>query len=212
MGTVRAEQLAEVISFLRNERQGVDISFPDVIRLAEVMAESLRSVFKSFDDTIYSELGDMARDITALKTELSELRLADTRYERIPSAGRELDAIVEATETATDTIMTAAEVIMAADPADAEAYKTTVSEKVVEIFEACSFQDITGQRISKVVHTLALLDTRITTLVDRLKLLHVSDMAPVETADDIRRRELILHGPQMKGEGVSQSDVDALLA
>lgn len=129
----------------------------------------------------------------------------------IPVASRELDAIVEATEAATNTIMSAAEAIMAADPSDPDAYRTEVNDRIVAIFEACSFQDITGQRISKVVETLNRLDTRISTLVERLKLIEGTTLEPGESASDRRRRELILHGPQLNGAGVNQDDVDALL-
>jgi chemotaxis protein CheZ len=214
MSKMDAGHLARVIDFLRHERKGDDVSLDDVMRLAEVMAESLQSHFRSMDGTVYGELGDMAREIAAMKTELGEIRLADMRQDRIPAAGRELDAIVEATETATNTIMSAAEEIMAADPADPDAYQAVVNDKVVEIFEACSFQDITGQRISKVVTTLNHIDQRINRLVDKLKLIKITDAeAPEpETDEERRRRELILHGPQLKGEGVSQDDIDALLA
>jgi chemotaxis protein CheZ len=213
MAHLRAEHVARVIDYLRHERTGEDVSLKDVMHLAEVMAEGFQSVFEQVDTTIYRELGDMAREIAVMKAELSDLRLAGMRHDRIPEAGRELDAIVEATEEATNTIMTAAEAIMGADPSDADAYQSTVNDRIVEIFEACSFQDITGQRISKVVSTLTVLDARISTLVERLKLLEVEDSPTpaVESEADRRKRELILHGPQFKGEGVSQDDIDALL-
>lgn len=209
MSTMTAEHAARVIDYLRNERKSDDVSLDDVMRLAEIMAESFQSFFKTLDNSIYTELGEMAREISSMKTELSELQLADVRQDRIPAAGRELDAIVEATEDATNTIMSAAEEIMSADPADVEGYQNTVNEKIVAIFEACSFQDITGQRISKVVQTLSHLDERISRLVDKLKIMKIEDAPKEETAEERRRRELILHGPQHKGEGVSQNDIDA---
>lgn len=212
MSQMTAEHVARVIDFLRNGRKSEDVSLDDVMRLAELMAESLQSFFVTMDATVYRELGDMAREIANMKVELGQLGLAEMREDRIPAAGRELDAIVEATETATNTIMTAAEEIMGADPSDADAYAAVVNDRIVEIFEACSFQDITGQRIQKVVSTLSALDKRITTLVDRLKVMRVSDTPAEETAEERRKRELILHGPQHKGEGVSQDDIDALLA
>lgn len=211
MAQLQAEHVARVIEHIRNERRGEDVSLESVMRLAEVMAESFQSAVRPIDSEICDELGGMAREIASMKCELSDLRLGDVRHDRIPEAGRELDAIVEATEEATNTIMTAAEEIMAADPSDPEAYQAVVNDKIVEIFEACSFQDITGQRISKVVDTLNHLDARITTLVDRLKLMNIDDFETAETDEDRRRRELILHGPQHKGEGVSQDDIDALL-
>lgn len=209
MSDMSSEHVAKIIDFLRNGRKSEDVSLEDVMRLAELMAESFQSFFKTMDLDIYSELGEMAREIANMKEELALLRLSDMRDEHIPTAGRELDAIVEATEEATNTIMSAAEEIMGADAADIEVYQGLVSEKVIDIFQACSFQDITGQRISKVVSTLNALDKRITTLVEKLKILRISDVAGEETAAEKRARELMLNGPQFSGEGVSQDDVDA---
>ena len=209
MSDMSSEHVAKIIDFLRNGRKAEDVSLEDVMRLAELMAESFQSFFKTMDLAIYTELGEMAREIANMKEELALLRLSDMRDEHIPTAGRELDAIVEATEEATNTIMSAAEEIMGADAADSDAYQALVGEKVIDIFQACSFQDITVQRISKVVSTLNALDKRITTLVEKLKILRITDAAGNETAAEKRARELMLNGPQFKGEGVSQDDIDA---
>ncbi|WP_181705933.1 protein phosphatase CheZ [Chthonobacter rhizosphaerae] len=209
MQSFDTQHVGKVIDFLRNGRKADDVSLEDVMGLAELMAQSLQSYFKTFDVAIYRELGAMAEEISAMKRELSELQLADMRHQRIPEAGLELDAIVEATEAATNTIMTAAEAIMSAVPADADGYQQTVNDRIVEIFEACSFQDITGQRISKVVRTLGHLESRITTLVERLKIMQITDAPREETPEERRQRELILHGPQLSGEGVTQTDIDA---
>ena len=211
MGQLKPENVAKVVTFLRETRRQDDVSLEDVMGFAEVLAQSFQSMLNAKDVAIHSEIGEMAREIASMKSELADLRLGDVSNERIPAAGRELDAIVEATEEATNTIMTAAEEIMASDPADTEAYQALVGDKIVEIFEACAFQDITGQRISKVVTTLNHLDQRITRLVDRLKLMSISDAPAEETAAERRQRELILNGPQMKGEAISQDDIDALL-
>lgn len=210
MSDMSAEHVAKIIDFLRDGRnRAEDVSLEDVMRLAQIMAESFQSFFKSMDNAIYSELGEMAREISNMKEELAELRLADMRDEHIPTAGRELDAIVEATEEATNTIMSAAEEIMGADVDNVDAYQILVGEKVIDIFQACSFQDITGQRISKVVSTLNALDKRITTLVEKLKIMRITDAEVPESEKERRARELLLNGPQFKGEGVSQDDIDA---
>jgi chemotaxis protein CheZ len=210
MSNISPEHVTKVIEFLRSERKSEDVSLEDVMQLAELMAEGFQQFFKSMDTAIYVELGAMAKEIANMKDELSRLQLTDMRNEHIPTAGRELDAIVEATEEATNTIMSAAEEIMSADPDKIDAFQILVGEKVIEIFQACSFQDITGQRISKVVTTLNALDTRITTLVEKLKIMKIKDVDVDETDSERRARELMLHGPQFKGEGVSQDDIDAL--
>ncbi|MDJ0930232.1 hypothetical protein [Breoghania sp.] len=66
-----------------------------------------------------------------MKQHVVHLRAADMKHNRIPEAGRELDAIVEATEEATQTIVAAAEEIMAADTTDTAAYQSMVGDKMI---------------------------------------------------------------------------------
>ena len=206
-----AEKVAQLVAFLE-ENKGEEVSLGDIMALAEVMAGSLDSYLKAIDKSLYKEFTAIATEISSMKEEISALRPSEMRHSAIPDAGRELDAVVEATETATNTIMSCAEAIMSADPADTKRYHELVNDKVIEIFEACSFQDITGQRISKVVTTLNHIDDRVSTFVERLKMEDFEEANLEETDEERRKRELILHGPQHAGEGVDQKEVDEMLA
>ncbi len=206
MAPVQPEQLAEIVEFLRQERR--DLSLDDVMTLAERMAETLDETVARVDTLLHDEFRSIVGEISTLRREIGAFRPGHMRFERIPEAGRELDAVVEATETATNAIMEAAEDIMAADATDPAAYKTLVDEKIMVVFEACSFQDITGQRIRKVVRTLSWIEDRLAKLADTLKIGEDDPGEVEETEDERRMRELILHGPQRAGEGVSQDFVD----
>nr|WP_321462714.1 protein phosphatase CheZ [uncultured Cohaesibacter sp.] len=206
-----ADKIAQLVAFLEQSK-GEEISLNDIMSLAEVMAGSLDSYLQAFDKSLYQEFTAIAHEISSMKSEIAALRPSQMRHDAIPDAGRELDAVVEATENATNIIMTSAEDIMGADPSDADAYQALVNDKVIEIFEACSFQDITGQRISKVVHALNVIDKRVTTFIERMKMQDIEDAVHEESEEDRRKRELILHGPQHAGEGVQQDEVDAMLA
>lgn len=213
MAAMTKDNVARVIDFLQeNKNRGGDVSLSDVMHLAEVMSGSMHEVLTKIQPAVTEELTAIAREISRMKQEITDLRADDMKNSRIPEAGRELDAIVEATEDATNTIMEAAEEIMSADASDPQAYQDFVSGKMITIFEACTFQDITGQRISKVVSTLNFIDERVSAFVDKLRLPEGEGMSTEETEEERRKRELILHGPQHAGEGVSQSDVDAMLA
>ncbi|QGZ37500.1 chemotaxis protein [Stappia indica] len=207
------KDLAQLITFLEQnrDRQG-DVTLNDVIDLAEVMTGSMREFLGAIQPTITAELTAIADEISRLKVEIVNLRPNDMKNNQIPEAGRELDAIVESTESATHTIMEAAETIMAADDMDHDAYQALVNDKMIEIFEACAFQDITGQRISKVVSALNAIDSRVSAFVERLRIAESDDAPQEETDEERRRRDLILHGPQHAGEGVSQADVDSMLS
>ena len=199
------EQLTHIVDFLRRERR--DLSLDDVMVLAERMAATLDETVARVDTLLHDEFRAIVGEIATLRRDIGGLRTDHMRFERIPEAGLELDAVVEATETATVAIMEAAEEIMSADASDPDAYKALVDDKMIVIFEACSFQDITGQRIRKVVRTLSWIEERLGRLTHTLKIENSESHEP-ETEEERRHRELILHGPQMKGAGVSQDFVD----
>ncbi len=67
MSDMSSEHVAKIIDFLRNGRKAEDVSLEDVMRLAQLMAESFQSFFKTMDLAIYSELGEMAREIANMK-------------------------------------------------------------------------------------------------------------------------------------------------
>lgn len=83
------------------------------------------------------------------------------------NSGLELEAVVQATETAANRIMEAAEVIgdwVRSDRRDPAALGL-VAEKVNAIFEACTFQDITGQRIRRAIEHLQRVETMLTEMM-----------------------------------------------
>ncbi|WP_205630944.1 protein phosphatase CheZ [Pannonibacter phragmitetus] len=213
MATMTKENVVRVIEFLeKNKSRDGEVGLNDVMQLAEVMSGSMHDFLLAVQPAVTGELKAIAGEITRMKEEITALRANDMKQQKIPDAGRELDAIVEATESATHTIMTAAEEIMGADTSDGLAYQELVNNKMIEIFEACAFQDITGQRISKVVSTLNYIDQRVSAFVEKLRIVETMEPAAEETEADRRKRELILHGPQMAGEGVSQDDIDAMMS
>ena len=204
------EELPEKIRLLVDHLRGTDtdsITLADVASVTEVLIGTMQSYFRSIDTQIYRECRTLADYIDNARKEIAALEPDDLESAKIPRAGMELDAIVQHTETATNTIMECAEAIMNADSADEEAYKATVQDNIMQIFEACSFQDITGQRISKVVQTLSHVELRLNELRELLGVTE-DDIATAASAspDD----GSAMHGPALEGEGIDQSEVDAL--
>jgi chemotaxis protein CheZ len=204
-----ASHFDRLVDFLKQKRDNV--TFNDIVTLADVAAHSLQSFFQALDAKVYRELREIAGYIESMRQEIGVLQVNDLKNRRIPSAGQELGAIVQATEQATNTIMECAEAVMAADAADAAAYKAVVDAKMLVIFEACSFQDITGQRIAKVVETLQHIETRVARFA---AVVHAKDLdgflSEDERARAERKRRLMLNGPQLAGEGNPQTAVDEL--
>ncbi|MEX1035462.1 MAG: protein phosphatase CheZ [Sneathiella sp.] len=155
--------------------------------------------------SLHQDCQDLANFITAARTEIAEIRPNDLKQEKLPRAGKELDAIVEATETATNQIMNATEAIMSAKVTDAD----VVNGACMEIFEACSFQDITGQRISKVVSTLNYIEEYLARLTKAWGH-HMDSVNAAKSESDENEDASLLNGPALDGEGVNQQDIDSM--
>jgi hypothetical protein len=169
-------------------------------------------------EVLRKELIEMAASIRRAKVEISAMRPpgdeSPNSTRRINLATEELDAIVHSTERATTDILNGAERIMevsgevraggldrAADVLDTEA---------TNILMACGFQDITGQRIAKVVSTLRYLEERVDAMI---RIWGVDDVEAGEVVSrvvDKRPDAHLLNGPSLTG-GVDQSMVDALM-
>ncbi len=201
-----AAQVRDTLSALKN----ADLRDPrlgEVLNLASQMSEAMQAFFGSIDTTLHDELRYISNYIKQTRTEISNLRPNDLSEDQIPTAGAELHAVVKHTAEATNTIMSAAEEVMSADTSDAKAYQEMVSVKMMEIFEACTFQDITGQRIRKVVDTLDHIESRLERFAT---VMGVEDAEHVETDADRRKRENILNGPALNGPEVAQDAIDAM--
>jgi len=203
MALADASHFDRLVDFLKQKRDNV--TFHDIIALAEISAQSLQSFFHALDAKVYGELREIARYIESMRHEIGALQVNDLKNSRIPAAGEELGAIVQATEAATNTIMECAEAVMAVDASDPAAYKALVDEKMLVIFEACSFQDITGQLIKKVVVITKTVEHELAELL--------RDNAPPAVREKLASKEAeMMGGPSMPTVALNQDNVDDLLA
>jgi chemotaxis protein CheZ len=208
---VAIQQHHDRIAAYLKKKPGADVSLADVVALAEITAQSLQSVFETMDAAVHRELREIADYIAAMKAEIAGLHFNELKHTRIPAAGQELDAIVKATEAASNTIMECAEAVLAADARD-PAFKAMVDEKMLIMFEACSFQDITGQRVAKVIETLKHIEARVARFNDALRVRDAGGfVSEAERASAERKERLLLNGPQLDGND-RQSEVDRLMA
>lgn len=165
------------------------------------------------------ELLGLFQHIQRIRKEIASIRKpgAPEDQDHFLQMADELDAIVQATEQATDTIIENVEqmddVVNAVRPhvADAGALAAldTFADKTGAIFEACAFQDITGQRITKVVKSLQFIEERVNALIS---MWGAEEIAEADTLRNQPKDEYqkYLNGPQLAGHGVSQADVDAM--
>lgn len=162
------------------------------------------------------ELRELVAFIHQAKSEIASIRPDEIKSQHLSVASDEMDAIVLATEDATNEIMEAAEEIESVSERLSEADQNTVSDAVTRIYQACSFQDITGQRISKVVGALKHIEDRVETMVGLLggkdsPLLKANKGAAPKTADKVEDPDAkLLNGPQLPGKSTSQDEIDAM--
>lgn len=131
----------------------------------------------------------------------------------IPAALAELDAIAEAIAEATDAVMDSAEAIEGIGGEIGGDKGQSLLNATAAIYQACGFQDITGQRINKVRKTLKNIEDKTDALIAAFgaggaKKKRSKAKSPKKPLAD----EDLLEGPQLKGVGKSQAEVDALLA
>lgn len=168
-------------------------------------------------DILRRELQEMSASIEQTRSEIAAIKPEDAGDNRIMAATEELDAIVTATERATSDILGAAERLqevgekLRAQGADDDLCDE-IDGHATEIFMACSFQDITGQRTTKVVQVLHYLEQRVNSMIQIWGVEGTQTDAIPDIKDQDQRPDAhLLNGPQMEGDGVAQDDIDAML-
>jgi len=170
---------------------------------------------------LFAELESLAKYIQDAKTEIAALRPDEVKQDFLPTASDELDAIVEATADATNAIMDATETLEEVmSSMQGEAMEKMMTATTM-IYEACGFQDITGQRITKVVKTLQDIEEKVDALLAAFdgdaagtaaaKPGKKARKAKQETKKEITDADL-LNGPQSADKAKSQAEIDALFA
>jgi chemotaxis protein CheZ len=163
---------------------------------------------------LVAELQGLSSQIRRVRLEVAAADLADLNGVCIPDAKDQLEAVVDMSGEATHRIMDAAEALEAAAEEAAEPLRTKLQAATSEIYEACTFQDITGQRVRKVVRALQDVDRRLSAL---LQTFSADENPGPRTAPGARATASSeghggehLEGPQLAGGGISQDAVDAL--
>jgi chemotaxis protein CheZ len=164
---------------------------------------------------------DLIHDaITRTKREIAVLHGKSFNGEEMAKVTGELGAVVGGTEEATQQILEAAEAIDNAatalskvtSPDQQKLLSEEIQERVVSIFEACNFQDLTGQRINKVMTTMKFIENHITVMMDIWGGVDAIKAHAPAIVDDREGDDRLLNGPKLEGdEGhASQNDIDAL--
>ena len=212
-GAVPAELVAKLSALKTRMPSYTKDEIQDVV--SEMLA-TMEGDLSEMNLKLYAEVESLARYIVTAKSEIAALRPDEIMSTHLPSATAELDAIVGSTEEATNGILQAMESLESLTGEMAPELAEKVTEAVTKVYESCNFQDITGQRITKVVKALKHIESKVDALVSafgdeiaKYKATHPqAEAADEEPSAD----QKLLNGPQLPDNASKQDDIDALLA
>jgi chemotaxis protein CheZ len=165
------------------------------------------------------EVLNLFQYIERLRSEVATMSKAEENGTAFDDMSVQLDAIVKATEEATNSILEASESISTAamelqdesDPDKRRVLAEGISQQTMTIMEACSFQDLTGQRVSKIVSSVKFVEERVDQMVELWGRHDIEELSaqltPNEPEDPDKK---LLNGPQLPDQAISQDEIDAL--
>ncbi len=196
----------------------------DLRRIMQSSAsDTVEACRKELNDALAmrGELDSMKDAIVRTKADLAALHRSESNGKGMRRAADELDAVVESTERATTTLLSVVEDVearasmlrsMQLTP-DARPHVDAILDQVIRAYEACNFQDLTGQRISKIVQVMKFIEEHLDRVIaawsalDSFRDLVASSPAAEEDAEGS-----LLNGPKLPDDPghVDQTDIDAL--
>ena len=204
--------LTERMRVLRQDNAGPD---PMVVEeVVRAVIDTMSGRLSQTEAKLLEEIAGLGRIIEEAKDDIAEVSRDAISGSHIPSATGELDAIVEHTALATNSILESCEMLdgvaASLDPAQADILRNATTQ----IYEACSFQDITGQRITKIVKALQAIEAKVNAMAGGRSPSDgaagpARDKAPAASASNPAS---LLNGPALPHEAMDQDDIDKLLA
>lgn len=181
-----------------------------VVGIINSVLGKIKAPHDTSHETLSRELLDLREIILNLRKQLQATNVGDISSTHIPSATDELDAVVGTTEQATQTIMESCEKVLETIKNEKPETAQAVESYVVKIFEACTFQDITGQRIKKVVNCLKQIEGKTSSILKALE----QELGDISSQHDEPAEKVVnlLNGPALPQNAVTQDDIDKLLA
>lgn len=207
LNTVSLEDRIESI----RKKLGDKVEVSEITSIVGEVMGSLEGDFDLREVHFQDELRDLLAFIEQAKADLAGIQPKHLSENKIPEASNQLDQVVATTEEAASRIMDSAEEISEL----AETLDGEVAERLMaistHIFEASSFQDITGQRVTKVVNTLKYLEEKLAVLADAIGDTD-SHLKAEQGAEDngLDSGENLLQGPQCDVTRNDQEAIDAL--
>ena len=173
----------------------------------EKIITSLHALDRREKGPLLAVLEHLSRYVESTKKDIADLRSTEGAGNSFSTAAVELEEIVAESSKATHEIMNAAEIVEQVGGALDKDAAAKLNDAVTRIYEACAFQDITGQRISKVVNAMQSIETKVVGLA-RACGGEVENQAI--SAKAAAGGDKLLNGPQLAVNAKSQDEIDKL--
>ena len=181
---------------------------PDAHEYLDKVIDSLRALDRREKQPLVGILEYLSEYIRTTRREVAQLRSAASGPVMLLQATDELEEIVTETARATNTIMSVAEDMEELSGSVDETQAALLRSAATRIYEACAFQDVTGQRIAKVIRAVQHIDQKIAILA---KVCGMDLDSPEAMANAISSpSDALLNGPQVAAMAQSQDDIDRL--
>ena len=197
-----------------DQKNNNHISADEATKVASIVKGTIDGSVHRENIQIKEEIRYLLSFVDQAKEEISSLRPKEYSTNKLPAAFSELDAIVSGTEEAAGKVMDCAdELSEVSENFDGEV-KQQLGDISVKLFEASGFQDITGQRVTKIVTTLVHLEERLSALADAMGDNDVDEVVNdddnIDKDYDAMANEEFTHGPQLECDAKNQAAIDAL--
>ncbi|PCI42504.1 MAG: hypothetical protein COB46_00530 [Rhodospirillaceae bacterium] len=169
------------------------------------------------EEQLRHELSGLLTYITRVRQEIASISRPADEEHHFNSMADQLDAVIKATDDASNTIMNCAEKNDEAvralkksikDPAQL-ALLDQVTNNSMDIIQACSFQDLTSQRVTKVARSITYVEDRVAALAE---VWGKEELDKVEVEGTHKSEdEKLLNGPALDpSQSIDQDAIDAL--
>ena len=162
-------------------------------------------------ETLALAINSVAADLAELRAAINSLGVLDMTEVKLSAVQVDINDVILSTRSATDHILETAEDLIGTKQTGSD-YRTLVEERMLALMEACSFQDLTGQRLQRVAHTLNAIEERLKAFTLTAK---IEDGGGEHGATERKRatwnKTNLLSGPD-SANGLAQDTVDRLMA
>lgn len=169
---------------------------------------------------LQSEIVTLFQYIQRFREEIARINAGGVDGDHFESMSDQLDAIVDATEVATNGILENLEGIeglvdsLRQEVGNGKAGELCdkITDRAMQAMESCTFQDITGQRVTKIVRSMQFVEERVSSMVNLMGKDVVEELGGqiLEEQGEPEGEDALLNGPQLEGQAISQDEIDAL--